>query len=51
MLMSLSLNDDPERLQVLPPLDIDVRDKIIVLKVIKARMPMPTGSPELDARF
>jgi hypothetical protein len=49
--MSLSLNDDPERLQVLPPLDIDVRDKIIVLKVIKARMPMPTGSPELDARF
>jgi hypothetical protein len=49
--MSLSLNDDPERLQVLPPLDIDVRDKIIVLKVIKARMPMPSGSPELDARF
>jgi hypothetical protein len=49
--MSLSLNDDPERLQVLPPLDIDVRDKIIVLKVIKSRMPMPTGSPELDARF
>ena len=49
--MSLSLNDDPERLQVLPPLDIDVRDKIIVLKVIKARMTMSTGSPELDARF
>ena len=49
--MSLSLNDDPERLQVLPPLDIDVRDKIIVLKVIKSRMPMPTGSPAADERF
>jgi hypothetical protein len=49
--MSLSLNDDPERLQVLPPLDIDVRDKIIVLKVIKARMPVRTGSPAADERF
>jgi hypothetical protein len=49
--MSLSLNDDPERLQVLPPLDIDVRDKIIVAKVIKARMPMPTGSPAAEERF
>ena len=50
--MSLShINDDPERLQVLPPLDIDVRDKIIVLKVIKSRMPMPTGSPWADGRF
>lgn len=49
--MSLSLNDDPERLQVLPPLDTDVRDKIIVLKVLKARMPMPTGSPAADERF
>ena len=29
--MSLSLNDDPERLQVLPPLDPDVRDKITVV--------------------
>jgi hypothetical protein len=49
--MSLSLNDDPERLQVLPPLDTDVRDKIIVLKVLKTRMPMPTGSPAADERF
>jgi len=49
--MSLSLNDDPERLQVLPPLDQDVRDKIIVLKICKARMPMSTGDPELDEQF
>ncbi|MEI8290580.1 MAG: hypothetical protein WCH99_14010 [Verrucomicrobiota bacterium] len=49
--MSLSLNDDAERLQVLPPLDSDVRDKIIILKAHKADMPLPTGTPELDAVF
>jgi hypothetical protein len=49
--MSLSLNDDPERLQVLPPLDTDVRDKIIVVKVLKSRMPMRTGNPADDERF
>ena len=49
--MSLSLNDDPERLQVLPPLDADVKDKIIVLKVLRSRMPMETGNPEADERF
>ena len=37
--MTLSLNDDPERLQVLPPLDNDVRDKIIILKVNGCTMP------------
>lgn len=41
--MTLSLNDDPERLLVLPPFDADVRDKIIVLKANKANMPMPTN--------
>ena len=49
--MSLSLNDDPERLQVLPPLDRDVRDKIIILKARKCAMPMPTGNPADDERF
>jgi hypothetical protein len=44
--MSVSLNDDPERLLVLPPLDDDVRDKIIALKVVKCEMPMPTSSDE-----
>lgn len=43
--MTVSLNDDPERLLVLPPLDDDVRDKIIALKVMKRAMPMPTGTP------
>jgi hypothetical protein len=49
--MSLSLNDDPERLQVLPPLDSDIRDKIIVLRVYKRPMPMPTGTTVLDELF
>lgn len=44
--MSVSLNDDPERLLVLPPLDDDVRDKIIALKVVKHPMPMPTSTPD-----
>jgi hypothetical protein len=49
--MSLSLNDDPERLMVLPPLDDDVRDKIIALKVVKNPMPMPTRTPEESELF
>lgn len=49
--MSVSLNDDPERLLVLPPLDEDVRDKIIALKVMKCGMPMPTHTPELQELF
>ena len=40
--MSVSLNFDPERLLVLPPLDDDVRDKIIALKVVSHEMPMRT---------
>ena len=49
--MSLSLNDDSERLLVLPPFDSDVRDKIIALKVKTAPMPMPTSSAEDEERF
>jgi len=49
--MSISLNDDPERLMVLPPLDDDVRDKIIALKIAKKPMPMPTDTPELAESF
>jgi len=49
--MTLSLNDEPERLMVLPPLTSDVRDKIIVLKVNKNPMPMTTDTPELMECF
>ena len=49
--MTLTLNDDPERLLVLPPFDTDIRDKIIALKVNRVAMPMPTGTIEADAAF
>lgn len=48
--LTISLNDDPQRLLVLPPLDADVADKIILLKVKACAMPMPTTTPaEQDA--
>ncbi len=43
--MTISLNDEPERLQVLPPLDVDLVDKILLLKVQSNPMPMPTTTP------
>lgn len=49
--LSCSVNDDPERLQVLPPLDNDVADKIIILKVKAGAMPMPSGTPAARAAF
>ena len=38
----VTMNDDPERVQVLPPLDDDVADKLMLFKVQKHAMPMPT---------
>lgn len=49
--MTLTLNDDPERLLVLPPFDADIKDKLIVLKVNRANMPMPTTTSEEEAAF
>jgi hypothetical protein len=46
----VSMNDDPERIQVLPPLDDDVADKMTLFKVHKHPMPMPTRTAlEKDA--
>jgi hypothetical protein len=49
--MSVSLNFDPERLLVLPPLDDDVCDKIIALKVVNHEMPMRTETEAEKERF
>lgn len=49
--MTVSLNEEPERLQVLPPLDEDVADKVMLLKVNHTQMPMPTETPEEKERF
>src|SRR5207248_6855214 len=42
--VSITLNDEPERLLVLPPIDEDIHDKITLLNVTKRDMPMPTNS-------
>jgi hypothetical protein len=40
--LTISVNEEPEHLMVLPPLDDSVRDKIILLQAFKKPMPMPT---------
>lgn len=42
----ITLNDEPERLLVLPPIEPDIQDKMMLLKVSRHEMPMPTKSPE-----
>jgi hypothetical protein len=42
--LTISANDEPEKLLILPPMDDDLTDKIIIFKVEKHRMPMPTAS-------
>lgn len=44
--VSMSVNCEPENLMILPPLDESLSDKIILLKVQKHDMPMPTGTDE-----
>lgn len=48
---TISLNDEPTCLQVLPPIDEDVRDKIMLLKVSHCNMPMPTETADQKAAF
>lgn len=40
--ISLSLNDEPESLMILPPLDSDIEDKIMLLRANKASVPYPS---------
>lgn len=48
--LTITVNDEPENLMVLPPLDESLEDKIILLKAEKRPMPMPTATPaERDA--
>ena len=44
--MTISLNDRPERLLVLPPMADDIADKIILLRATRYPMPMPAETPE-----
>jgi hypothetical protein len=44
--MTISVNDEPEHLLVLPPIDESLEDKLIILRVSKKAMPMPTETTE-----
>jgi hypothetical protein len=49
--VSVTVNDDPEALLVLPPLNADIADKIILLKARQFEMPMPTRNQEEREKF
>lgn len=49
--VTISVNDDPEALMVLPPLDEHVADKITLLRASRFDMPMPTGTTEEKEAF
>lgn len=42
----LCCNDTPEALQIIPPLDPDVSDKISILHVHRMQLPIDTSTPE-----
>lgn len=49
--VSVTVNDDPEALLVLPPLNADIADKIILLKARQFEMPMPTRNQDEREKF
>ncbi len=49
--LSVSVNDEPENLVMLPPLDDSIADKLIMVRVDREKMPMPTDTPEGRRKF
>ena len=49
--VTITVNDEPENLMVLPPLDNSIEDKLVLLKAFKRPMPMPTDSNEERRQF
>jgi hypothetical protein len=49
--LSITLNDEPENLMILPPLDESLADKIILFRAFKRPMPMPTDTLEQMSLF
>lgn len=49
--LTISLNDEPERLLIIPPLAGDIADKIIILRCRAFAWPMPIATPEQWERF
>ena len=42
--LSITVNNEPENLMVLPPIDDSIEDKLIILRASKFPMPMPTAT-------
>ncbi len=49
--LTVTVNDEPENLMVLPPIDDSIEDKLIILRASKFVMPMPTTTLEQRAAF
>jgi len=49
--LSISVNDEPENLTVLPPIDDSIEDKLIILKTVLSPMPMKTGTQDERSTF
>jgi hypothetical protein len=49
--VTISVNDEPQRLLVLPPIDQDTEDKIMLLKINMKPMPMPTVTDDEKDAF
>ena len=49
--LTVTLNDDPEELMILPPMDRSLIDKIMLLRANKHEMPMPTYTNEEREEF
>ena len=49
--LSISVNDEAENLVMLPPLEDSIEDKIMLLKVEQAVMPMKSDSPKCRVEF
>ncbi|VGO22317.1 DUF5906 domain-containing protein [Pontiella sulfatireligans] len=49
--LSITLNDEPEDLHVLPTIDSSLEDKLILLRAYKRTLPMPTDSQEQKKAF
>jgi hypothetical protein len=49
--LSVSVNDESEHLEVLPPIDESLSDKIIILRCFPFKLPMPTATPREKMAF
>jgi hypothetical protein len=49
--VTITMNDEPENLMILPPLDESLQDKLMLFKVTQSTMPMPTTSMDQRKQF